>query len=216
MNINQAQPHRLAVVLRALMQHKGIPSDNELADRMDAFENGQFSVPVSQPTISRIVNGKTKNPKVETLLRIARFFDVTEAQLRGLEEIPYLALSEPGTQKVQQDPAAYDLVPEATARECVGLIAAWARLPKNLRETVRKLTHQLRTGLIDNQTPLYSLEDVQRCVQATLFYDGAPLGSTTENDKSHIISGITELLVSQKSHLVSRRKRASSKSRQNL
>lgn len=128
MNINQAQPHRLAVVLRALMQHKGIPSDNELADRMDAFENGQFSVPVSQPTISRIVNGKTKNPKVETLLRIARFFDVTEAQLRGLEEIPYLALSEPGTQKVQQDPAAYDLVPEATARECVGLIAAWARL----------------------------------------------------------------------------------------
>ena len=216
MNINQAQPHRLAVVLRALMQHKGIPSDNELADRMDAFENGQFSVPVSQPTISRILNGKTKNPKIETLLRIARFFDVSEAQLRGLDAIPYLDLLVPDGQKVQENNAAYDPMPEATARECVGLIAAWARLPKNLRETVRKLTHQLRTGLVDNQTPLYSLEDVQRSVQATLFYDGAPLGATTENDKSHIIDGITELLVSQKRHILARRKRASLKSRQNL
>lgn len=43
---------------------------------------------VPQPTIHRILTGTSKDPKSLTVQRLAEFFGVTEAQLRGYETLP--------------------------------------------------------------------------------------------------------------------------------
>lgn len=41
-----------------------------------------------QPTISRILNGSTKDPETPTVRILADFFGVTEAQMRGIDPLP--------------------------------------------------------------------------------------------------------------------------------
>ncbi|MGP9765849.1 S24 family peptidase [Halomonas sp. AOP13-D3-9] len=43
---------------------------------------------VPQPTIHRILTGTSKDPKSFTIWRLAEFFGITEAQLRGYEPLP--------------------------------------------------------------------------------------------------------------------------------
>lgn len=47
---------------------------------------------VSQPTIQRIVSGAYKQPRNTTLEPIARYFEISINQLRGIEPIPFLRL----------------------------------------------------------------------------------------------------------------------------
>lgn len=63
-------------VLKALMEGKSI-NQNELADRTK----------VPQPTIFRILNGDSKDPRHSTVKPLADFFGVTVAQLRGDEPL---------------------------------------------------------------------------------------------------------------------------------
>ncbi len=43
---------------------------------------------VSQPTVHRLLSGKTPDPRVSTLKLIARYFDLTLGQLAGTEPLP--------------------------------------------------------------------------------------------------------------------------------
>ncbi len=51
---------------------------------------------VSGPTTTRFLAGRIDEPKSETVRRWARVFNVTEAQLRGLEPIPGITVENPG------------------------------------------------------------------------------------------------------------------------
>ena len=60
----------LAKNLKALIEREGI-SEAELSRRCG----------VTQPMINRIVNAKTDNPKLKTLLRISRYFGISITEL---------------------------------------------------------------------------------------------------------------------------------------
>lgn len=67
----------IANVLATLMASKQIPSANALARETK----------LPQPTISRILNGSTKDPESATVRILADFFGVSEAQMRGAAPI---------------------------------------------------------------------------------------------------------------------------------
>lgn len=79
----------IAQTLRHLMNcyNKGLGiSENALSRatyEMFGDENG-----VPQPTIHRILTGTSKDPKSHTIRRLAKFFGITEAQLRGSATLP--------------------------------------------------------------------------------------------------------------------------------
>lgn len=60
----------LAKNLKVLIEREAI-SEAELSRRCG----------VTQPMINRIVNAKTDNPKLKTLLRISRYFGITISEL---------------------------------------------------------------------------------------------------------------------------------------
>jgi len=60
----------LAKNLKTLIAREGI-SEAELSRRCG----------VTQPMINRIVNAKTDNPKLKTLLRLSRYFGITITEL---------------------------------------------------------------------------------------------------------------------------------------
>jgi transcriptional regulator with XRE-family HTH domain len=60
----------LAINLKHLIAQEGI-SEAELSRRCG----------VTQPMINRIVNGRTNNPKLKTLLRISRYFGISISAL---------------------------------------------------------------------------------------------------------------------------------------
>lgn len=59
-------------ILSGLMARQGL-TDNELADRSG----------IPQPTISRIRNGESRDPRDSTLRPLAHYFGLTVSQLRG-------------------------------------------------------------------------------------------------------------------------------------
>ncbi len=64
-------------ILTKLMATQGL-TDNELAER----------VGLPQPTISRIRNGDSRDPRDSTLRPIAEYFSLTVSQLRGDVPLP--------------------------------------------------------------------------------------------------------------------------------
>jgi hypothetical protein len=72
----------IAEILRALMNRTlidGKPiSENRLADETK----------VPQPTIHRILVGESKDPKTSTVRKLADYWELTVAQLRGEEPLP--------------------------------------------------------------------------------------------------------------------------------
>jgi len=63
---------KLAANIKSLMREKGI-STTELARQIN----------ISQPVLHRLATGETTNPRIGTLIPIARFFSVTLDQLLG-------------------------------------------------------------------------------------------------------------------------------------
>lgn len=68
----------LGATLKYLMQRSGIINSSQL----------QRYTEIAIPTIDRILNGETESPNANTLTKLAQFFDVTIAQLKGLDPIP--------------------------------------------------------------------------------------------------------------------------------
>lgn len=64
-------------ILSSLMERAGL-TDNELAER----------VGIPQPTISRIRNGDSRDPRDSTLRPLAQYFGLTVSQLRGDMPLP--------------------------------------------------------------------------------------------------------------------------------
>lgn len=64
-------------ILSGLMARQGL-TDNELADRCG----------IPQPTISRIRNGESRDPRDSTLRPLAQYFGLTVSQLRGDVPLP--------------------------------------------------------------------------------------------------------------------------------
>jgi len=64
-------------ILMKLMSRQGL-TDNELADR----------VGIPQPTISRIRNGDSRDPRDSTLRPLAQYFGLSVSQLRGDVPLP--------------------------------------------------------------------------------------------------------------------------------
>lgn len=67
----------VAEILTTLMVRAGL-SDNELADRTG----------IPQPTISRIKNGHSRDPRDSTLRPLAEYFRLSVSQLRGDLPLP--------------------------------------------------------------------------------------------------------------------------------
>ncbi len=67
----------VAGILTMLMVRDGL-SDNELADRTG----------IPQPTISRIKNGDSRDPRDSTLRPLAEYFRLSVSQLRGDMPLP--------------------------------------------------------------------------------------------------------------------------------
>lgn len=70
---------KLSSTLKQLLNSANI-SEAELARRTG----------IAQPMVNRLATGKNKNPKLETLKPIAKYFSVTFSQLLGEEELPNL------------------------------------------------------------------------------------------------------------------------------
>ena len=68
---------KLSSTLKHLLTEANI-SEAELARRTG----------IAQPMVNRLATGKNKNPKLETLKPIAKYFSVTFSQLLGEEELP--------------------------------------------------------------------------------------------------------------------------------
>jgi transcriptional regulator with XRE-family HTH domain len=85
----------VAEILTMLMAREGL-SDNELAERTG----------IPQPTISRIKNGDSRDPRDSTLRPLAKYFRLSISQLRGDVPLP--------TDKVKV--AANDEVAEVSRR----------------------------------------------------------------------------------------------------
>ena len=85
----------VAEILTILMAREGL-SDNELAERTG----------IPQPTISRIKNGDSRDPRDSTLRPLAKYFRLSISQLRGDVPLP--------TDKVKV--AANDEVAEVSRR----------------------------------------------------------------------------------------------------
>lgn len=85
----------VAEILTMLMAREGL-SDNELAERTG----------IPQPTISRIKNGDSRDPRDSTLRPLAKYFRLSISQLRGDVPLP--------TDKVKV--AANDEVTEVSRR----------------------------------------------------------------------------------------------------
>jgi transcriptional regulator with XRE-family HTH domain len=128
---------QLADNLRKLMWQFRI-SESELARR----------VGVSQPVIHRIAKGLTKNPNVDTLRPISRFFAVSMDQLVGDEPLPLEAISNvsPATHK------QWSSLPLLTWRQAV----FWEQLASEY-----KALHRFSTGaeVSDNAFALHIEED---------------------------------------------------------
>mgnify|MGYP003670214632 FL=1 len=81
--------HSIAQTLHHLMHRydegRGI-SENALSRATYEVLGEDKGVP--QPTIHRILSGSSKDPKSLTIQRLAEFFGVTEAQLRGHDPLP--------------------------------------------------------------------------------------------------------------------------------
>ncbi|WP_424195496.1 S24 family peptidase [Ampullimonas aquatilis] len=67
----------IAQALSALMRRDDISSANQLAELTN----------VPQPTISRILNGTTKDPEGTTVTALADHFKVSDSQMRGIEPL---------------------------------------------------------------------------------------------------------------------------------
>ncbi|QLH41267.1 MAG: LexA family transcriptional regulator [Coxiellaceae bacterium] len=78
------QAPSLSDILKRLMFIHDIKT-TELARRID----------VPQPTLQRIVAGTSTNPHISTLIPLAKFFNVTVDQLRGIAPIPELESTQP-------------------------------------------------------------------------------------------------------------------------
>lgn len=68
---------KLSSTLKHLLNEANI-SEAELARRTG----------IAQPMVNRLATGKNKNPKLETLKPIAKYFSVTFSQLLGEEDLP--------------------------------------------------------------------------------------------------------------------------------
>ena len=69
---------KLSSTLKQLLTEANI-SEAELARRTG----------IAQPMVNRLATGKNKNPKLETLKPIAKYFSVTFSQLLGEEDLPH-------------------------------------------------------------------------------------------------------------------------------
>lgn len=68
----------IAKALAVLMERRELSSANALARETK----------LPQPTISRILNGTTKDPEIATVRILADYFGVSESQMRGIEPLP--------------------------------------------------------------------------------------------------------------------------------
>ncbi len=72
------QPNLMATTLRHLMLQCGIVNSSQL----------YRSTGITVPTIDRILSGSSINPNTNTLNTLAKFFNVTISQLKGIVEPP--------------------------------------------------------------------------------------------------------------------------------
>lgn len=106
-------PRNIAEVLTYLTDGGRRISDNALARAVD----------LPQPTITRIRNGTTAEPRSDAVEKLAAHFGLSAAQMRG--EAPLPGLGEPP--KARAEPAPYAAAPRAPTE--TELIAALLALP---------------------------------------------------------------------------------------
>lgn len=122
---------RRTTPLGLLMEgYNGGISDNELARQLK-----RRGTPVDQATITRIATGSTKNPDETTLGKIAEFFGVTTAMLRGRKPV------QPETRSAAQvvrDLAPAAATPAGLTPEAIEVARIWMRLSPGRQDEFRE------------------------------------------------------------------------------
>lgn len=109
---------KLNTILKMLLKEHQL-SESELARRTN----------VGQPVIHRMASGETDNPKVATLIPIARYFSLTINQLMGVDPLPKDRM--PGTYNPQIH--AWSKVPLLTWEQ----LAEWPSITKKSPQDIR-------------------------------------------------------------------------------
>lgn len=78
-NTSMHSEPRISTVLASLMERKGNISANALARATD----------VPQPTITRLLHGRSRDPRDVTIAPLADYFGVSLAQMRGEAPLPW-------------------------------------------------------------------------------------------------------------------------------
>ena len=79
-----------------LLKNDGSINHNELARLAN----------LNQPTVTRILNGESKEPRRDNLAKLAAFFRVGMAQIEGYEEIVGLLLGPEGVERLPAPPSS--------------------------------------------------------------------------------------------------------------
>lgn len=111
--------------------------------------------------------------------------------------------SQPTTTVIVGEPRAprYTPLEEASAKECIALLTDFSSLSEKKRNAVKKLAHDLKTGSINNHTPLYGLEEINRAIQASLFPASGSASAQQQQELRHTLDEISKLLRMQKEAL---------------
>jgi transcriptional regulator with XRE-family HTH domain len=150
--MNKTADTPIARALRALMVAHKYRSATSLSNASG----------ISQPTISRILNGTTGDPEGATVKALAQFFSVTESQMRGTDPLSnVLTAEEPGAQYKER-------VIEPSLNDALSLLDAFRKLPPESRDNLARHAATLAEAGIPD-TPTYSAETISRALQAVFF-----------------------------------------------
>lgn len=123
---------KISEILQILMDKAGY-SQNTLAQLTE----------LNQPTIQRILDGSSKDPKTDTIAPLASFFGLTVAQLRGQDSIPGLnelgCLPDPIATLADGERKLITIYRELGRRERESLMMMAMSLPK------KKVKHNTQT-----------------------------------------------------------------------
>ena len=129
--VSQSTPTKVGKILGELLTEHGFSA---------AYVSSVTGVP--QPTITRIIAGRVKDPRSETLAPLARFFHLSVPQLRGEEPIVNVQIEDKEGSAIHAPP------------EILRLIAVWSRIPFSQRAPLLKymkaLTKTERREIIDD------------------------------------------------------------------
>lgn len=135
-SFTHSAPMGIQHTLQALMERAG-ENPNSLSEKTG----------VPQPTIWRILNGTSQDPRDSTVTRLARFFRVTNDQLRGRGQDAHESASAPKVPYTPQGEEMAKVFAKLSKRDQLLLLA----LAHNMAAGMDDMTYRKRLSMIEDQ-----------------------------------------------------------------